>query len=265
MQLGWIEAAIRYAGRFAAPEKRAFQQVFDLSDPSVSRRQARFVEIMESTCGGEIFERNRGEDRLRSGALFLRDDVSTLPEKSVFDQVPSAERWLEDALGHQCYHAFEVTRASPDPAVLRTLVRAIQDKRAIGITYHSRRGQSQRSISPHFIVKVVGRMHVRGWDHVRNAARDFVITRIARTWPVEDVFVPSSSDQDWGIFKRIIMEELRGEDGMAREGIRRDFGLNSEGKRIFRVRKPIVPYLVDSTSDSLHHPVKIFEEPYLDE
>lgn len=257
MPFGWIEAAIRYAGRFSAPEKRAYQQVFDLSLPTVSRHQKKFVSIMEDACRTEIFERNRG-GRLQGGALYLKDDAA-LPGNTVFDRVPSAERWLEDALGHRHYQAFEITRAPPDPAILRSLVRAIQDRNVIGIKYHSRRGMSQRSVSPYFIVKVAGRMHIRGWDHDYNSARDFVITRIASIWPVQSAFVSPLNDRDWLTFSRIRIEDLRSESKIVREGIRRDFGLNSEGWRMLRVRKPLVSYLVHDIEEGFQSPVKISE------
>lgn len=264
MQLGWIEAAIRYVGRFAASEKRAYQEVFDLSEPSVSRRQARFVDVIEDACGCSLFERSDDTDtgRLRSGALFLRGDVA-LPPHHVFDRVPSAERWLEDALGHECYNAYEIPRAAPEPAVLRALVRAIQDKRPLGILYQSRRGQSRRHMSPHVIVKVAGRMHVRGWDHKRNNYADFVITRIVRAWPVEDAFVAPSDDKDWARFTHIVIEDCRDKDDAVREGIRRDFGLDGNGKRILRVRKAIAPYLVDNTNDGFESPVRISEKHHM--
>lgn len=260
MQLGWIEAAIRYAGRFHAAEKRAYREIFGLSEPSVSRRQARFVDVFERACGHKVFARSVA-GRLQGGALCLKNDV-VLPRQHVFARVPRAERWLEDALGQVRYQAFEITRADPDPDVLRAIVRAIQDKRSLGITYHSRRERSQRSISPHVIVKVAGRMHVRGWDHARNDYMDFVITRISQTFNVDDAFVVRSHDKEWSNFADLIIEDLMGQQSAVREGIRRDFGLGNDGRRTLRVRKAITPYLVDDIDDGFESPVRIYEKSY---
>lgn len=261
MQLGWIEAAIRYAGRFTAPEKVAYGQIFGFSDPTISRHQRRFVEVFEEACGQEMFQRDRS-DRLLRGGLLLSGDAN-LPHEQVFERVPGAERWLEDALGSARYHTFEIGREDPAPNVLRALIRAIQDKRPLGITYHSRRAKSDRSISPHVIVKVANRMHVRGWDHAKNSYRDFVISRIASVRKVSDAevkFIDHNDDVEWRKLSTIIIEDVKNDDQILREGARRDYKLDKFGKRVIRVRRAVAPYLVDNFSDGFSKPVSIRQE-----
>lgn len=42
-RFAWIEASLRYSGRFATPEKKAYRDLFGLTDSMVSRDQDGFV------------------------------------------------------------------------------------------------------------------------------------------------------------------------------------------------------------------------------
>jgi len=128
MSLGWIEAALRYAGRFSVREKAAYQEIFEVSEATVSRRQARAANIIQDACGGYVFERNNAR-RLVRRQLQLKNDV-VMPRAHIFHRVPSMERWLVDTLRENHYGSFEIARSSPDPYVLRILIRAIQDRPA---------------------------------------------------------------------------------------------------------------------------------------
>jgi len=261
MSFGWIEASLRYAGRFSVREKVPYQEIFGVSEATTSRHQARAGEIIENLCGGNVFERSPTGRFLR-GQLFLEKDAA-LPETHIFDRVPSMERWLEDALGERHYGSFEVTRAAPDPHVLRVLIRAIQDRHVVMIRYQSRSGESERALSPYVLVRVAGRLHVRGYDHAKNETRDFVLTRILRVRMVsepEDTFVSQENDKEWQRRVRVIIRDKCDDQGRVRPGVQRDYGLDESGTRVLQVRKAVAPYLVDDRKEGFESPVVIIND-----
>ena len=258
MSFGWIEAALRYAGRFSVREKAPYQEIFGVSEATVSRRQARAANIIWKACGGDVFERTDA-GRLVRGHLQLKNDV-VMPRAHIFDRVPSMERWLEDALGERHYGSFEITRSIPDPYVLRMLIRAIQDQHVVRIWYQSRSGESQRALSPYVLVRVAGRLHVRGYDHASNQSRDFVLTRILHIRPgaaTEDLFVPQENDREWQRRVRVIIRDKRDEQGRVRRGVQRDYDLDESGTRVLQVREAVAPYLVDDREAGFESPVLI--------
>lgn len=261
MSYGWIEAALRYAGRFSVREKVPYQAIFGISEATVSRRQARVADMIENACGRDVFERT-DLGRLVRGHLLLMDDVA-MPKAHIFDRVPSMDRWLEDALGERHYGNFEISRAAPDPHVLRVLIRAIQDQHVVRLRYQSRSAESERSLSPYILVRVVGRLHVRGYDHTTNQARDFLLSRILhvrRATSAEDLFVPQENDREWQRWSRVIIRDKRDERRRVRPGVQRDYDLDENGIRVFKVREPIAPYLTDDRKAGFESPVVISRE-----
>jgi len=153
----WIEASIRYGGVFGPQEKVAYQRTLGVSEPSVSRHQAAFVDRFEQACGNrEIFRRDT-TGRIFGGKLSLADDA-ILPETPVFPDMPGLERWLQDTLGGSGYFDEEIQRQTPKPWILRSVVQSIRYRHPLRITYHSRSGEGKRPLSPHALVKIAGRM-----------------------------------------------------------------------------------------------------------
>ena len=67
----------------------------------------------------------------------------------------------------------------PDTVVIAALMRAIQDNKALDITYVSvSSGEKRRQIVPHALVNNGQRWHVRAFDRTHSIFTDFVATRI---------------------------------------------------------------------------------------
>ncbi|MCL1145854.1 helix-turn-helix transcriptional regulator [Shewanella sp. 10N.261.52.F9] len=67
----------------------------------------------------------------------------------------------------------------PDTAVIAALMRAIQDKKAVEITYVSvSSGEKLRQVIPHALINNGQRWHVRAFDRANSIFSDFVATRI---------------------------------------------------------------------------------------
>lgn len=254
VMLGWIEACIRYGGRFTAREKAAYQRVFGASAPTVSRDQEVFAERFEAACGGAVFERAES-GKFKAGKLYLDLDAQ-LPDEPVFASIPSLERWLQDCLEEgKGYAEAPTLRREPDHWVVRVLLDGIRSRTAVAVSYQSRRGSSERALSAHTIVRAAGRLHVRAFDHLRNEYGDFVLARIAHAALDKDVrYVGPEDDEGWRSFREVLVESVGPDAG---PGVAMDFGLDERGRKTMHVRQAFVQYLVDEMEEGFRSPVRV--------
>lgn len=259
IRFGWIEACLRYAGEFGAAEKIMYCETFGLSEPSASRHQAEFEAGFEKRCG-EVFERD-DKHRVRGGKLSLHEDAQ-LPREPVFPRMPNLPQWLQQNLGGNSYFEERIRRRDPDPWVMRPLIRSIRSKMPIRISYHSRNGESDRVVSPHAIILVAERMHMRAFDHSNNEHRDFVLSRITKAETISDgpKYIGSDQDISWANFRKLVIEEKNvTSEESSRIGVRLDFGLDEGGNKTVQVREPLVHYLIDNMSEAYSSPIRIRE------
>lgn len=249
---GWIEAAVRYAGVFGSHEKAGYQRVFGVSAATLSRHQAGFATAFERAAGDILFARTK-RGAFVSGKLAIRPEA-VLPNRHVF-AVPPLERWLQDAMGPRFVRPRPALRVDPDPAILRAVVQAISHQQTLMIDYLSRQGFSQRAISPHVIVDVVNRYHVRAYDHAKNRYADFILSRITAAKPTHGVaFVDAGNDYDWHDIRMI---KIAAREGVYPDGVKMDFGLNANGNRHVRERAAIARYLCDAPEEGYDSPVTV--------
>lgn len=248
----WIEGCLQYGGRFGPFEKAVYCQRFGVSEPSASRHQAEFAEIYEASCN-VTFARS-AEGRLRGGKLVPETE---LPKTPVFSEMPSLERWLEDCFGGARFFNVEIPRRDPEPWILRAIIQSMRSKSPVLIDYHSRTGDSRRIVSPHALVKIVGRIHMRAFDHSRNDFADFVLSRVtAATLNEQMPFIGNEHDKAWQRFETVVVQAANSTDGAAR-GVQLDFGLDEAGERRIRVRQPFVQYLIIDMDEGYTAPVRV--------
>jgi len=138
-----------------------------------------------------------------------------------------------------------VQRAEPSPSILREVVQAILDRRALRLRYQPRRGDCRdRVASPHTIVHAAGRLHIRAWDHGGNAPRDFVATRIVSTSRADEVqeYVDPKYDRDW---HDQVTLEICLREGESLDAVGPDYGLGPSGNSMRNVRMAHAAYLID--------------------
>lgn len=238
-RLGWIEACLRWAGRFEVREKAAYRDVFGLTDGMVSRDQAAFLNFFNEKAGVEVLKNHRG--KLVFATSERASAATCFPE-------PDLLRWLEGVLGRSGFvDVPPIHRASPRPEVLQPVISGILGRQPLQFRYRSRRGEDAlRILSPHVVVHVANRLHLRGWDHDRNAARDFLLTRMREVRLAADAvtFVAQDIDRDWWEEVEVEIALRAGEDF---EAVRADFALDESATRLRRVRKAYAHYLMDLT------------------
>lgn len=242
-RMGWIEANLRFAGRFTSVEKAAYMDRFGVGPAQVSHDQGRFAQAFNKDRGAILIEVAQGKLSLVKGAQ--------LPLEPVFE-MPRMTEWLEVAMGRSFLRVESVHRAEPDLLILRSAVVAVREKVPLEVVYLSRTsGRSRRVISPHVIVDVADRLHLRGYDHARNRFADFVLSRIEASRPTTGIhFIGPDRDEDW---RRLVPIEIRARAellGEQRQGVIQDFGLDEGGSRQARPRAAVARYLVDQPGDA---------------
>jgi len=153
-----------------------------------------------------------------------------------------------------------VARRDPEPWVLRSIIKAIRKEKPVRIKYHSKSSCRARLISPHALVRVVGRMHVRAFDHERNDFGDFVLSRIAHVEDGQFVqsYVSGSQDIDWKKDITLAVKPIAQQTEMANpSAVDRDYGFDQSGEKQMRVKKAIAPYLIDEAEEGFNKIVNI--------
>lgn len=160
---------------------------------------------------------------------------------------PSANRlllqlraWMTDALPRAdlWFKADPPVAMVPDivrhvkPELLRTILAAIRDKRAINIQYQSLTNNRWRMIAPHALVFDGYRWHIRAWSCDQDDFRDFVITRVQKIGKSERASYNVADDIEWNTMTTL---RLCPHPGLSKEQastIRRDYGMKGNCRAI---------------------------------
>ena len=96
--------------------------------------------------------------------------------------VPSIDTWLERSrLAGLAIEVLPTLDRPLDASLMARLYRAIRDRKTVHVAYQTMRraAAEDRSITPTAFVSDGQRWHVRAYCHLREAYRDFVLSRIA--------------------------------------------------------------------------------------
>ncbi|MCL7466258.1 WYL domain-containing protein [Phaeovulum sp. NW3] len=221
----------------------------NVSDATISRDQATFFGMLPDD----------GSVRLEGGKLEVGEHAFVSLPEGILE--PSLDEWLRVMLGSKYIEMTAPERVQPSRDTIGAMFRSIESKRAVFIHYVSRSGSEStwRPVSPHALVDVAGRYHARCFDHLRGRYGDFVLTRIlGTTFDRNDApsYVDARFDKDWS--HTVDVKVMLKEDEPHLVG-RLDYGLDETGSRIFRVRKALMPYLIDQRHQGFDSPVTIEE------
>ena len=258
---GWIEACLRYGGTFGIPEKKSYSYMFDVQKSTVSRHQSAFMDCMR-----DVFGPDEGGIEVDRRKLLVPEGARFLDSKPIFP-LPDLALWMRQVLmsGNQDRETNatflkidRVERRDPDPRILRLLVDALRDKKPLRILYQGRNDPigKRRLISPHAIVDIADRYHVRAFNHDRNRFTDFVLNRISWGEIENDkrLYHGEENDEDWHRKEKVIVSVR---EGFIAEAIAAEFDLGPDGTKAIEVRKALIPYLVDDHSRDYSKPVSV--------
>ena len=241
VRVGWIEACLRYAGSFTAREKDRYKALLNVGDGTVSADMRRMVDVAP-----------RGTLHIHAGRIAIR---TPLPLEPIMP-LPDLRDWLAAFTGDAYLRVPDPRDRMPSADVLQEIYRAIVAGHPVRLRYVSRSsGTRFRTISPHTIVDVTGRLHVRAFSHDRNEFRDFVLTRMSDIQCAEGVgYVSKATDLMWTDHVTLEMRTAPNEDA---DLTRIDYRLDESGTRRFHgVRLAVAPYLVDQAG-AFRSPVSV--------
>jgi predicted DNA-binding transcriptional regulator YafY len=139
----------------------------------------------------------------------------------------------------------ELPERAVDPAVLRSVLAAIRDRRAMRARYVSfqRPGERQRTLSPHALVFDGFRWHVRAHDAGDDMFKDFVIARLSRVSETGAWMRYPAEDAAWNEIATLEIAPHPGLDGHQRRVIARDYGMDLRQRLRLQVRQAVVFYV----------------------
>ncbi len=126
---------------------------------------------------------------------------------------------------------------------MHIMLSALRTQRAVTIEYQSKLRVMTRDFSPNHLIFADNRYHIRGYCHVTQKFRDFVLSRIVRAEPSAEDWFSSHDDGEWN---QII--ELRFEPNPqlledARQALLWDHPLDRNGYWRITCRKALAYYL----------------------
>ena len=106
-------------------------------------------------------------------------------------------------------YPMQMLQRSPDPAVVRPILKAITEKQRLDISYASFTSpeDGDRIISPHTLVNDGSRWHVRAWCEKNQDFRDFVLSRIQAVYGAEgNATTTANQDEGWNQWLTVSIE-----------------------------------------------------------
>ncbi len=153
---------------------------------------------------------------------------------------PQIEPWLERARNQGVPAEVLPTLDRPlDAALMARLYRAIRDRRPLGVQYQtmSRPDPETRTITPTAFACDGQRWHVRAYCHLREAYRDFVLSRLT----IVDHSLSMASagplirDLAWETYVELVLTPAPSLEPSQAQAVARDYGMGAEGLLV-RVR-----------------------------
>lgn len=144
-----------------------------------------------------------------------------------------------------CIDATRLIHPSTD--VVATIMRAINNRRAVSCTYTSlTSGESQqRELVPHSIINNGMRWHVRAFDRSSDEFRDFVCTRLQNVTELTTVVTATETDKHDKAWQNILTLKLSVHPSIKHpKAIELDFGIGEQGLLIQHVREALAGYLM---------------------
>jgi hypothetical protein len=152
------------------------------------------------------------------------------------------ETYIEPIPKFDILHGFQ---QSVNPKILRTVLYAINNKKAIEVEYQSLSNPKPtwRWISPHAIASDQFRWHTRAFCHNRFDFRDFVLTRILNIRGKNHSYSNPEDDEAWNTFVTVKIGPHPELSTKQKKVIELDYGM-TKGKTELSIRKSLLFYFV---------------------
>jgi hypothetical protein len=235
----FIEWRVYWTGRI---NRKDIEDEFGVSTPQASLDLKTYQELAPTNIAYDATEKT-----------YLK-----LPEFKEKFLLLSADRYLRqlDAILNGAIQPADTWFTSPPPAsviptvlrsvnpiVLQTVLRAIERRQEIDVTYQSLTNTRVRTIAPHSIAFDGHRWHARAWSGEHEEFRDFVLTRILSVEGIRDSSANPTDDVEWNTIFELRLAPHPKLDQAKRAVIAHDFGITT-GERPVQIRLALAYYFV---------------------
>lgn len=141
------------------------------------------------------------------------------------------------------FAAAPLPERAADPLVLRAVLRAIRERRALDVHYQSlsRPAPMRRTIEPHAFAYDGFRWHARAFDRETGAFRDFVLGRITKPREADAARSRPEDDAAWRDVVALVISPHPDLTPAQSQAISIDYGLRG-GSATIRVRRALLFY-----------------------
>jgi hypothetical protein len=141
------------------------------------------------------------------------------------------------------FDATPVPERAIDPFVLRTVLRAIRERRALDVLYQSmsRPSPTRRAIEPHALAHDGFRWHARAHDRENNEFRDFVLGRMSKPRIREQAGSVARDDAEWHAFATLVIAPHPKLTPSQARAIAIDYGIRGRSATL-KVRRALLFY-----------------------
>jgi hypothetical protein len=130
-----------------------------------------------------------------------------------------------------------------EPKILRTILRATEDRHELDIEYQSLKNARTRAIAPHALAFDGHRWHARAWCAHRREFRDFVLTRIRSIGESRPSDADPTNDVEWSTMVKLKIVPHPKLTEAAKAAIELDYGMEG-GQLIIDTRAALAFYLI---------------------
>ena len=141
------------------------------------------------------------------------------------------------------FDAAPVPERAIDAIVLRAVLRAIRERRALDVLYQSmnRPDPARRVIEPHALAHDGFRWHARAFDRESGAFRDFVLGRLSKPKIGDEAASTQKGDAEWQAFITLVIAPHPGLTSAQARAIAIDYALRG-GSTAIKVRRALLVY-----------------------
>ena len=132
---------------------------------------------------------------------------------------------------------------SVDPEILRAILKAIEKRHELKITYCSFTDTRSRTIVPHSLAFDGHRWHARAWCVEHRDFRDFLLTRILLATKGQPSDANPTNDMAWNSFIELIITPHPALETAQKLAIERDYGMD-QGALVIKTRVALAFYFI---------------------
>lgn len=122
---------------------------------------------------------------------------------------------------------------------VRLVIEALYRQETVQIHYQSKGRLSWRTISPHHLIFIDNRYHVRGYCFLTESFRDFVLSRVEDAMPGGKEWISAQEDRAWNRYEETVFEAPVGASADTLAALSAGLSVDEDGRLRLHCRQAI--------------------------